>query len=108
MRTWPASTSIAALVRALTPRACHSHLSSRWRSKHHQIQSALILAIGGELFLERRQFGKRRIGIGRTVPLPRGRRRAGGVLPERGAAITSVAAAFRAEFAFVPSLLAIL
>ena len=33
MRTWPASTSAAALVRAFTTRACHSHLSRRWRSK---------------------------------------------------------------------------
>src|SRR5579871_4022515 len=32
MRTWPASTSAAALVRAFTRRACHSHLSRRWRS----------------------------------------------------------------------------
>src|SRR5580700_683893 len=35
MRTWPASTSAAALVRALTSRACHNHLSRRWRSKQH-------------------------------------------------------------------------
>src|SRR5664279_254338 len=35
MRTWPASTSSAALLRAFTTRACHSHLSRRWRSKRH-------------------------------------------------------------------------
>src|SRR3984885_12205313 len=35
MRTWPASTSAAALVRAFTSRACQSHLSRRWRSTQH-------------------------------------------------------------------------
>src|SRR6185437_6936695 len=38
MRTWPASTSAAALVRAFTTRACHSHLSRRWRSKRHHFE----------------------------------------------------------------------
>src|ERR1700761_2850594 len=32
MRTWPEATSSAALERAFTTRACHSHLSRRWRS----------------------------------------------------------------------------
>ena len=32
IRTWPDSTSSAAEVRAFTTRACHSHLSIRWRS----------------------------------------------------------------------------
>src|SRR5713226_9781160 len=41
MRTWPASTSAAALVRAFTTRACHNHLSRRWRSKpHHFVETA--------------------------------------------------------------------
>src|SRR3977135_1361699 len=38
MRTWPASTSAAALGRAFTTRACHNHLSRRWRSKQHQFE----------------------------------------------------------------------
>src|SRR3954468_22910208 len=106
MRTRPASISIAALVRALTTRACHNHLSRRWRSKHHQIQSALILAIGGKLLLERRQLGKRRIRVDRPVAVAR-RRRGGGILPMRGAAIrTTIAAALRSELALVASLLA--
>src|ERR1700722_17145031 len=37
MRTWPAATSAAALVRAFTKRACHSHLSRRWRSTQHLV-----------------------------------------------------------------------
>ena len=49
-----------------------------------------ILAIGGELFLERRQFGKGRIGIDRTIAIAR--RGAGRILPVRraaaGAAVT--------------------
>src|SRR5437868_13774812 len=104
MRTWPASTSIAALVRALTTRACHSHLSRRWRSKHHQILdpeksgrttiSALNLAVGGELLLERRQLGKGRIGIDRPVAFAR-RWGAGGILPVRRAAIAAFAATLR-------------
>src|SRR5882762_2133978 len=39
MRTWPASISAAALVRAFTTRACHNHLSRRWRSKQHQFEN---------------------------------------------------------------------
>src|ERR1700722_4491938 len=42
MRTWPASTSAAALVRAFTSRACHSHLSRRWRSTQHPREKVLI------------------------------------------------------------------
>src|SRR5882672_11251528 len=95
MRTWPASTSAAALVRAFTTRACHNHLSRRWRSKQHHWktdryfglssdassrhepaptldhvrgrlspENALaVLAVGSELFFQRGQLGKRRIGV---------------------------------------------
>src|SRR6266550_329522 len=105
MRTWPASTSAAALVRAFTTRACHNHLSRRWRSTPHQssslfervfytrtgtrsLENALaILAVGGELLFQRRQFGKGRIGVDRTLAFARGR--AGGVLPVRGPAVAS-------------------
>src|SRR5258707_11605245 len=120
MRTWPASISAAALVRAFTTRACHNHLSRRWRSKQHHSRMdsclehdlranafrvcregkpgttlsdhtlALILA-GGELFFQRRQFGKRRIGIDRALAFAR--RRAGRELPVRRPAIAFVAAA---------------
>ncbi len=94
-RTWPASTSAAAWVRALTTRACHNHLSRRCRSKdtykshqtgHHDSdptagqlivrRPASILA-AGKLLLERGQFRKRRIRIDRTLTLAR--RRAAGV-----------------------------
>src|SRR3977135_3316705 len=111
MRTWPASTSAAALVRAFTTRACHNHLSRRWRSKQHQFEQWIgillflltrflyanryppriasgagfrlkrlaVLAVGGELLLESSQFGKRRIGVDRTLALAR--RGAGSELP---------------------------
>src|ERR1700758_3123461 len=102
-RTWPASTSAAALVRALTTRACHNHLSRRWRSKQHRFEMTgwdglAILAVGGELFLERRQFGKGRIGIDRTIALAR--TGAGRVLPVRGTAARTVVtiALFAAAF----------
>src|ERR1700737_4784698 len=50
------------------------------------LENALaILAVGGELLLERSQFGKRRIGVDRTLALARGR--AGRVLPVRRPAL---------------------
>src|SRR4051812_26693936 len=65
--------------------------------------SALILAPRGELFLEGRQFGERRIGIDRALAFAR--RRAACILPVRGAATgtAAVAIAFRlaGEFALV-------
>src|ERR1700710_2573537 len=67
--------------------------------------SALLLAAGGELLLERRQLGERRIGIDR--PLAFARRRAGRVLPMRRPATraAAIAIAFRlaGEFALVPA-----
>src|ERR1019366_4202922 len=80
-RTWPASTRAAAELRAFTTRACHNHLSRRWRSKRHHREEGLVLGVGGELFLQRRQFGEGRIGIDRAVALARGG--AGGVLAMR-------------------------
>jgi hypothetical protein len=53
---------------------------------------ALILAIGGELLLERRQFGKRRIGIDRAFAFAR--RRGGGELPMRRPALALITSAF--------------
>src|SRR3981081_3168691 len=55
-----------------------------------------MLAVGGEPLLENSQFGKRRIGIHRTLAFAWGR--AGGVLPVRGPAIGTLVAA-----ALVPS-----
>src|SRR4051794_29676025 len=64
-------------------------------------RKTLLLAAGGELFLERGQFGERRIGIDRALALAR--RRTGSVLPVRGAACGAVTIAFRlaGEFALV-------
>src|ERR1700744_1134040 len=74
MRTWTASTRAAALLRAFTTRACHNHLSRRWRSKQHQDRNYLTLILaGGELLLERRQFGKWRIGVDREFAFARWR-----------------------------------
>src|SRR5580704_18572135 len=88
MRTWPASTSAAALVRAFTTRACHNHLSRRWRSKQVQRSTRLtILAAGGELLLERRQLCEWRIGIDRTIAFARGG--GGGELPMRRPAVAA-------------------
>src|SRR6202790_5851406 len=105
MRTWPASTSAAAEVRAFTTRACHNHLSRRWRSKRHhpkrfqakwapvrvkktpQNKKLPILAVGGELLLERRQLGEWRIGVDRALAFAR--RRGGGVLPVRRPRVAS-------------------
>src|SRR5689334_18430696 len=105
MRTWPDSTSAAALVRAFTTRACHNHLSSRWRSVRSILLltrflhanrlplrlKTLVLAVGGELFLQRRELGKGRIRIDGTLTLARRARRIG---PVRWAEVTLVAAAF--------------
>src|SRR5882757_2261551 len=56
------------------------------------LENALaILAVGGELFLQRRQFGKRRIGVDRTLALAR--RRCGRVLAVRRPAIGTLVAA---------------
>src|SRR5882672_7521565 len=141
MRTWPASISAAALVRAFTTRACHNHLSRRWRSKQHQFEDrpdarsacfahdhwknkacwpgnprttlryrghsvpdhalALVLAVGGELLLERRQFGKRRVGIDRAFAFAR--RRGGGELPMRRPALALVTPAFVAAAVVAPT-----
>ena len=69
----------------------------------------LVLAVGGELFLERRQFGEGRIGIDRTVALARAG--AGGILPVRGpalaAALVAIAPAFVAATLVAPALVAI-
>src|ERR1700710_580592 len=65
--------------------------------------SALLLAAGGELLLQRGQFGERRIGIDRALALAR--RRAGRVLPVRraatGAAAVAIAFGLAGEFALV-------
>ena len=111
-RTWPASTNAAAWVRALTTRACHNHLSRRWRSKtpkvttkpghtkigdptrgiHRIVRAAGSVLAAGKLLFERGQFRKRRIRIYRTLTLAR--RRAAGVGAVRRSGIrTSLAAA---------------
>src|SRR6202000_2540800 len=101
MRTWPASTKAAALVRAFTTRACHNHLSRRWRSNRHphkrvetKNRAGLFLAAGGELLLERGQFRKWRIRIDRAIALARCR--AGRPLPMRRPAVALVATAVTA------------
>src|SRR6202000_592887 len=103
MRTWPASTKAAALVRAFTTRACHNHLSRRWRSNRHphkrvetKNRAGLFLAAGGELLLERGQFRKWRIRIDRAIALARCR--AGRPLPMRRPAVALVATAVTAAF----------
>src|ERR1700743_1620369 len=125
MRTWPASTKAAALVRAFTTRACHNHLSRRWRSNRHphkrvetKNRAGLILAAGGELLLERGQFRKWRIRIDRAIALTRCG--AGRPLPMRPPAVALVArtaiailvaialVAVTAEFFRAATLLAIL
>jgi hypothetical protein len=67
------------------------------------MRSRSLLAGGGELLLERRQFGEGRIGIDRALALARWR--AGRILPVRRAAAgtPAVAIAFRlaGEFALV-------
>src|SRR5258707_9433169 len=60
-----------------------------------------ILAVGRELFFQRRQFGERRIGVDRTVAFAR--RRGGGELPVRWPAVALVAAAFVAAALLAPS-----
>src|SRR5580692_1152887 len=64
MRTWPASTSAAALVRAFTTRACHNHLSRRWRSKQHHFEDRT------DHILERYESGLKRAGERSLLPLP--------------------------------------
>src|SRR5258708_9671349 len=79
----------------------------------HSTPSALtlILAVGGELLLESSQFGKRRIGVDRTLALTRrrGRRKLPVRRPAVGAFVTSVLVAAAlvaptAKFALVPPL----
>src|SRR5689334_22286233 len=79
-RTLPPSTSAAAAVRVRTTRACHSHLSMRWRSvrSHPFVMAGLDPAIQDfallaflELRLQRGKFRKRRIGIRLPAPLLR-------------------------------------
>src|SRR6185436_15972049 len=60
-----------------------------------QISARLFLAVAGELFFQRRQFCKWRIGIGRTVALARCG--TGRPLPVRGAAIALAALVASAE-----------
>src|SRR5258705_406557 len=60
-----------------------------------------ILAVGRELFFQRRQFGERGIGVDRTVAFAR--RRGGGELPVRWPAVALVAAAFVAAAILAPS-----
>src|SRR5262245_52352632 len=86
-RTWPDSTSSAAEVRAFTTRACHSHLSRRWRS----VVVRLLLATG-ELLFQRGEFCKRRVRIDRTIALARVRTRRIGTERGTGLAVTAVAA----------------
>src|SRR5712675_232395 len=62
---------------------------------------ALILAVGGELLLERRQFGKRRIGIDRALAFARWR--GGRELPMRRPALALVASAFVAAAVVAPT-----
>ena len=83
-------------MRAFTTRACHSHLSRRCRSKQSLSKhfDALFLA-AGELFFQRRQFGERRIGIGRTIALAR--RCAGRPLTVRRTTVALVTAALVAS-----------
>src|SRR5262249_22741577 len=91
-RTCPLSTSAAALVRAFTTRACHSHLSRRCRSN-------LILA--SQLLLERRELCEGRVRIGGAIVARRGAgrvlavRRPGFAVPAVAALVTIAAAAFR-------------
>src|SRR5262249_12629606 len=71
-RTWPASMRAAALLRALTTRACHNHLSRRWRSTGALVPvdvTRSVLAVGGELFLQCRELGEGRIGVDRAVAI---------------------------------------
>ena len=72
-----------------------------------RLKTLPILAVGGELLFQRRQFGKRRIGVDRPIAITR--RRAGGILPVRGAAVAAlvaVAAALVASAELAASLVA--
>src|SRR4051812_23003795 len=63
-RTLPAVTSAAAAVRVRTTRACHSHLSMRWRAIYRSLFRL-------ELFLQRGELGERRVRIGLAAPFLR-------------------------------------
>src|SRR5580704_19167429 len=74
IRTRPDVASPAASARVRTIRACHSHLSTRWRSPSRRASdpqtpcgSAPFLGIGFELRLEGSKLGEGRIGIGGLV-----------------------------------------
>jgi hypothetical protein len=66
-RTSPDVTSAAAALRVRTTRACHSHLSIRWRSNHSS-GLAPLLGIRFELRFQRGEFGERRIRIRHLFP----------------------------------------
>src|SRR5262245_38926659 len=69
-RTWPEAASTAAAERVRTTRACHSHLSMRWRSKlqvPRRGRSTRLLGVRFELLLERGKLGEGRVRIGRPV-----------------------------------------
>src|SRR6185312_3735048 len=63
-RTSPAPASAAAAERVRTTRACHSHLSMRWRSIPMDTcpsDSSVLVTL--QLLLQGQQLGKRRIRI---------------------------------------------
>src|SRR5262249_11567936 len=77
-RTWPEPASSAAAERVRTTRACHSHLSMRWRSMRLALAHVLIgepvstfpehaltplLGIRLQLLLEGRELGEWRVRI---------------------------------------------
>src|SRR5207253_4794634 len=123
MRTWPASTSAAAEVRAFTTRACHSHLSRRcrsncslevypcdafsWTANHCplRLKTLWLFLPAGELFLQRRQFCKRRVGIDRTIAIAWVRARR--PLTVRGARVALVTAALVASAEITAAALAL-
>src|SRR5436309_7025915 len=86
IRTWPASTSSAAEVRAFTTRACHSHLSRRCRS----VVGSLLAA--GELLLQRGELGEGRVRIDRAIALARVRARGVGTQRRTALAIAALVA----------------
>ena len=57
-RTWPLAANAVAAERVRTTRACHNHLSIRWRSRSYS------LLVGFELLLQGQQLGEWRIRIG--------------------------------------------
>src|SRR3982751_4605640 len=82
-------------LRAALPRSRGSALCFLTRSDANRLRLktlySSILAVGGKLLLERRQFGKRRIGIDRTIAFPRGG--AGRILPVRRPGVRTLVAA---------------